>query len=155
MLEDSVESFITRFRPFATEVELLPHLEGSPLLECLVAEKVLHLMERTGPYLTRAGKVRLIINPMTKVVEKQASSGKWLKIPALSSLEAQGVVLESDGQVLVVDAGVPLVVSVLEDSVRVAQGDWVSFSSLAPVHGFVVTQENKVYHRRSEESDGL
>jgi hypothetical protein len=154
VIEESVESFMTRYRPYAVEVELLSHLEGSPLLECLVQQKVLHVLERTGPYYGQLGKVKVIINPMTELISA-SDAVKQLEVSDLSKLRAQGLVLERDERSLVIDAGVALVVSSLGKQLAAMPGDWVSFESLAPVHGFILSPEKRVSHRRAEESDGI
>ncbi len=143
MFEDSPESFISRWRPFATRVHVFPRTEGSPLLEIRVGETVLQVLERTGPYLAAPGPWRMILNPMADRIERvpdgEDAPRRTLAASGISRLEATGVVLERDRQMLVVDAGAPLVVGVLEDlGDEVAAGDAVTFEAQAPVHGFVL-----------------
>jgi hypothetical protein len=154
-MEDSVEGFITQFKPYATTVELLPKIEGSPLLECMVGQKVIHLLERTGPYTSRPGKAQVILNPNTETIQKAEKAEKGMQVIALSRVRAQGLVLEHNPDTLIVDAGIPLVVSLLNDSHNIALGDYVSFESVAPVHGFVVPKEERRIYRRGETDNDI
>jgi hypothetical protein len=149
-MEDSVEGFIAQFKPYATTVELLPKVEGSPLLECVAGQQVIHLLERTGPYTSRPGKAQVILNPNTKAIQKAEKAEKGVQVIAVSRLRAQGLVLEHHQDTLIVDAGIPLVVSLLNDSQNVNLGDYVSFESITPIHGFVVPKEVRRIYRRGE-----
>lgn len=62
-----------------------------------------------------------------------------IDVEGVSRLRVCGRVVERDGQVLVVHAGVPLVVGV-QGAVpdRAVPGAWVRFDNVAPVHGFVL-----------------
>jgi hypothetical protein len=153
-MEESVEGFISQFKPYAATVEVLPKTEGSPLLEIVVSQKVLHLLERTAPYQSKPGKAQIILNPMTKALEKSAESVKAITVPGVSKMHVQGVVLELSSQTAIVDAGVPLVVTLLEDiSNDIALGDYIQFDSLRPVHGFVLQKEEQRSYRRGRETD--
>lgn len=154
MVEESVEGFVAQYRGYAAPVEILPHVEGAPLLECVVGTTVLQVLERTGPYLARPGRAHVIINPSCERLERLAEGRKALSTPALGTLEATGPVLELADKVLIVDALVPLVVFALSELPEdLALGDWVRFTSLAPVHGFVVPREARV-NTRGREVDG-
>lgn len=141
MLEDSPEGFASRWARYAAEVELFPRTEGSPLLECKAGSAMLQLFERTGPYLSRPGAKRVIIHPLADAVERVPSDTvPTLAANGISSLQAQGTVLAVEGEFVVVDAGVPLVVGLrgeLPDGLAV--GESVRFDSPAPVHGFVIS----------------
>ncbi len=155
MLEESVESFILHYKPYAALVEILPYLEGSPLLECVVGNTVVQVLERTAPYLARPGKMRLIINPTAKVLEPAEEIRKSLVTVATSRIRATGPVLELGRQALIVDAGTPLVVSFFGSLPEgVAVGEWVQFESLAPLHGFVLPTEPRDGQARSREPEG-
>ncbi len=153
-MEDSVEGFILHYRPYAATVELLPKTEGSPLLEVIANHKVLHLLERTAPYGAKPGKAQVIVNPMAQTLYKSNEAVKNINVPALSKMRVQGVVLEVFPQTAIIDAGVPLVVSLLEDFPNdIALGDYITFESLSPIHGFVVLKEEQRSYRRGRETD--
>ncbi len=142
MFEDSPEAFISRWQRHAAEVELFPHIEGSPLLECRAGNALLQLFERTGPYVSRPGPQRAIIHPITDALEKlePGSGPPELTALGISRLEARGTVVVIEDGIVVVDAGAPLVVGVLGDRpIQISVGDFVHFESASPVHGFVVT----------------
>jgi hypothetical protein len=154
-MEESVEGFIAQYRPYAVTVELLPKTEGSPLLEVVANQKVLHLLERTSPYQAKPGKAQVIVNPMTETLQRSPEAVKSFMVPALSKMRVQGVVLELFPNVVIVDAGVPLVVTLLSDlSEDIALGDYISFESLSPIHGFVILKEEKRSYKRGRETDG-
>jgi hypothetical protein len=152
-MEESVEGFIQQFKTYAANVEVLPKTEGSPLLEVVAKEKVLHLLERTAPYQSKPGKARVIINPMTESLQKSEEAAKSITVPSLSHVRAQGVVLELYANVAIIDAGVPLVVSLIGGKTEVTLGEYVSFDSLTPIHGFVVVKEEAKISRRGRETD--
>jgi hypothetical protein len=149
-MEDSIESFIAQFKPYAATVQLLSKVEGSPLLECVAGQKVLHLLERTGPYTSRPGKAQVILNPMAESLQKTDLAEKSFTITAVSRLKAHGLVLERSENVVIIDAGIPLVVSLFNDTHQVNLGDYVKFESLPPIHGFVVPKEEQRVYRRGE-----
>lgn len=139
MFEESVESFITQWRPYAADAALFAHTEGSPLLECCAAGAIFGVFERTGPYTAHSGPAKLILHLMAEQVEPLEEPERRLEVVGPSRLKVTGLVVLRQGQMLVVDAGVPLVVGsfgALSDTL--AAGDWVTVKGLAPVHGFVV-----------------
>lgn len=139
MFEESVESFITQWRPYAADITLFPRTEGSPLLECRAGDAIFGVLERTGPYAAPPGAAKLILHVMTESVQVSDEQVQALEVSGPSRLSATGVVLLRQGQMVVVNAGVPLVVgsfSVLPDDL--AAGAWVRLSTLPPVHGFLV-----------------
>lgn len=145
MIEDSLEGFMSRWRQHAATVELFPHTEGCPLLECRAGEAVIQLFERTGPYLAHPGPAKVIVHPIADELTLQEPGATVSRLEALgvSRIGASGAVLHRDGQVLVVEAaGVPLVVAAVNLlEAEVAAGSYVTFTSQAPVHGFVVSSE--------------
>ena len=156
MLEESVEGFIIQWKTYAASVELFARPEGSPLIECLAGERVLHVFERTNPYISVTGRTQLIINPVAERIEKSDQTDKLVSVTGLSALRATGVVLQRWGKMVVVDAGIPLVVGVHEGLPDdVAAGDWLSFQSLAPIHGFVVPMSAPLSANRLDERDGI
>jgi hypothetical protein len=79
-------------------------------------------------------------------------AGSGLEVGGVSRMEARGRVVEREGQVVVVDAGVPLVVGVQGPVPEHAvPGAWVRFRNVAPVHGFVLDDERR--RRVSERPD--
>ena len=143
MIEDSLESFITQYKPYAFEAEILARAEGSPLVECIAKQKVIHFLERTAPYLSTPEKHTVILNAVVKNVLLTDDKEKQFDSPALSQLNANGLVLEHHGQHLVVDVGVNVIVSSLEPFDEIALGDWISFGSEVPLHGFVIATPQK------------
>jgi len=142
VLEESVENFIVRWKPYLTNVQLHSWVEGSPLLECSIQDTVLHLFERTGPYSKVVGKNNVIIHPTTTAFKQPSTMQKHLHITDISQLHARGVVLHREKHFCVVDAGVPLVVACMDTIPDfVGEGEWVEFDSLKPVHAFIVPPE--------------
>jgi len=151
MIEESLENFITQYKPYAVNAELLGHTEGSPLIECVVQDKVLHFLERTGPYLSTPGKHNVILNPVIKTYSEATEPTKHFESNAISQLKATGLVLENQDKSLIVDVGVNIVLSSAEGFEGVATGDWISFESLAPIHGFVLPKLPSKNQQRSDE----
>ncbi len=142
MLEESVENFIIRWKPYLTTVHVHSWVEGSPVFECSIQDTILHVFERTGPYNKVVGKNNLIINPTTKSFKEPSTTKKQLLITEISQIHVRGVVLHREKYFCVVDAGIPLVVSSLDPVPDfVGNGEWVEFDSLKPVHAFVVPPE--------------
>jgi hypothetical protein len=142
MFEESVETFIVRWRPFTTAVRLFSRTEGSPLLECEVAGTILQVLERTGPYLSIPGDARMILNITTDRLEVVSARQKRIESTGIGAVRVAGVVLLREEDMIVVDGGAPLVVGVhepLADSV--AAGDFVVFDAIPPIHGFVVSSD--------------
>ncbi len=141
MFEESVESFITQWRPYAADATLFPHTEGSPLLECRAGSAIFGVLERTAPYAAPSGPAKLIVHLTTEQVALSEARERRLEVLGPSRLRATGLVILRQGRMVVVDAGAPLVVGsfgALPE--QLAAGDWVEVFGLAPVHGFVVTK---------------
>lgn len=155
VIEDSVESFILQYQTYAATIEILPRVEGSPLLECLVGRSILHLLERTGPYAAKPGRAQVIINPTIESFELLESGSKRLEASHLGRMKAQGLVLERHQRNLVVDVGIPIILSALDDLTEVAQGDWLAFESIVPIHGFVIPPAQAYSRRADSDSDSL
>jgi len=156
MVEESPESFISRWRQYAADVEMFAHTEGSPLLECRVGGAVLQLFERTGPYLSRPGLTRMIVNPSTEEIETLApdQARPHVESSGLGKMLAVGRVIAVDGRIAVLDAGVPLVVNLDGRSIlAVTEGEMVKVASVGPIHGFVVTRAESGSARRNEAHD--
>lgn len=140
MFEESVETFITQWRPYAADATLFAATEGSPLLECEAGGAIFGVLVRTSPYSARSGPAKLIVHLMAEAVTLSGARERRLEVLGPSRLRATGVVVLRQGRMVVVDAGAPLVIgsfAALPD--ELAAGDWLEVSGLAPVHGFVVS----------------
>lgn len=145
MIEDSPETFVQRWRPFAAEARLFARTEGSPLLEAEVGGAVLQLFERTNPYVGEPGSARVVVHPVVERIERAdeagapGAGGKRMEVPARGALTAVGPVLMRDDALLVVDAGAPLVVAaVTAPPDDIGPGAWVRFTAEPPIHAFVL-----------------
>jgi hypothetical protein len=166
VLEDSVADFIERHRQNAVPARLYPQPEGSPLLEVrlealpalptLPAEHadverdngdpqrprpmpVLYLFDRVGPYAARPGFIKIIVNPMVETLTPSQEREGQLHTIGVSQVVGVGQVLAIERHEVVVMARSKLVIGVFDLSWKHCQvGQWVSFESVAPVHGFIV-----------------
>jgi hypothetical protein len=145
VLEHSTAEFIERYKHRATSVVLYTQTEASPLLEARVGGQVVYLFDRTGPYVAKAGEALMIVNPMASQLEKLSGDQEGeLTVVGVSKLEGVGRVLEVDTGHLVVEARATLVVGVLDESWRgFREGDWLRFSSVAPIHGFFLRSSRR------------
>ncbi len=146
---------MARWRAHAVDVEFFAKTEGSPLIECRVGDVVLQLFERTGPYLAHPGSGRLIVNPIaTSLGVESEPVAPTLEVDAVSRIKAAGRVLEVDGRVAVIDAGMPLVVYSLDPlPPEVTAGASVNFESLPPLHGFVMPATSSARRRDGRSTD--
>ena len=137
VLEHSVFEFIERFKQHAVKTTLYPQIEGSPLIEAKLGSQVIYLFDRTGPYSAKHGAALVIVNPVTETITA-SDAGDLLSITGVSSLEAVGVIVETEqSHVIVKTRGVTLVVGVLDDSWKIAKsGQRIAFKSVDAVHGF-------------------
>ncbi|MEZ4632588.1 MAG: hypothetical protein R2880_18065 [Deinococcales bacterium] len=158
MIEDSVENFITKWKTYAVKVEIFPMVEGSPLVECGLLGKVLHLFERTGPYESHLTLIQhkkycdIIIHAMLENLKLSDEPSKSFRVTGLSKLWANGLILLRFDPFLVLDVGFPLVIAsfdALPDDV--AAGDWLEINSLSPLHGFIVPPARGMYYEGSGE----
>lgn len=142
MIEEGPESFMQRWSRHAAEGVLFARPEGSPLLEVLLGGVIVQLLERTNPYLGTPGRARLLVQPTTDSVENppEGDDARWIDVPRRGAMRAQGRVIEREGRLLVVDAGVPLLVDVpgLNGEEGPAPGEGVRFTARPPIHGFVL-----------------
>ncbi len=158
MVEESPESFISRWRHYAAEVEMFAHTEGSPLLECRAGEAVLQLLERTGPYLSRPGPAKVIINPGTNRLEpvSEPDAAPSIESRGLSDIVAVGTVVAREGHIVVIDAGVPLVAYVRDVGAPApVEGAKVRLASDGPIHGFVLAQQHAPLRRPEAVDEGI
>ncbi len=153
MIEESPEAFIQRWRRHAAGAQLFSRTEGSPLLECRLGDALVQLFERTGPYVARPGPARVVVNPSTTAFEPAEPGQRAIEATGLGMIRASGLVVERDGRSVVLDCGVPLVVSLLEPEGELPEdGRFVRFESVGPIHGFVVPSDSARGGRRHEES---
>ena len=155
--EDSPEAFVNRWRKLAADAELFGRPEGVPLIECRVAGAVIQFFERTGPYLSRPGPNRLIVNPTVETLSlAEPGAPHRFESLGLSRVAVTGTVLEVDGLNVAVDAGAPLVVTSRGPLPSgTVPGATVSFDSDAPLHGFVVVSDRPAHHRRETVDDSI
>jgi hypothetical protein len=151
MFEESPDGFVSRWRSYAASVRVFSRTEGLPMLEFEAAGAILQVLERTGPYLAPPGNARMIINPTAESLDVRPGGHKSLESIGLGRARAIGVLTLREDPFLVVDAGVPLVVSVScdlpEDAVP---GAWVSFEAVPPIHGFVLREPTARVLRSAE-----
>ncbi len=95
---------------------------------------------------------RIIINPMADAVTVAGGGITALEATGLSRLHGSGLVVATEDRVLVVDVGVPLVIGVgSEIAATIASGDWVTFDTVPPIHGYLVPQDAR--GRRTPDDD--
>ncbi len=144
VLENSPDEFIARFQEFAAQGTLYPHIEGSPLLEFASKGRVLYLFDRCGPYGIASGEASVIVHPLLKTWELTNEREERLFSSGVSSVEGSGKVLEVQRGFLIVQARITLVMGVLENTMpKVLAGEWIKFSSEAPIHGFVLSEQTR------------
>lgn len=99
------------------------------------------MLERTGPYLAPPGDARVIINPTAQRVELHDGRQTVLEVGGIGQARVCGRILRRDDPFLVIDAGAPLIVGVVEPIPEEAVADaWVAFDSVPPIHGFVLRE---------------
>lgn len=143
MLETTPEDFVERHRHAAARGTLYPQPEGSPLLEFVSGGRVLYLLDRCGPYAAPPGEAQVIVNGVLTRWQQEAGGPETLSVLGVSALEGCGQVIVPAGagqpNALVLRARLPLVLSAYSSLREFAAGDWLSFSTEAPLHGFVLT----------------
>lgn len=145
-LESSETEFAATYAAHAAEGLLYPQREGSPLLEFAAGGRVLYLFDRTGPYNGRPGPARVVVHgvldlPATRPLDpaEAGRAAETLSVVGVSGLEGVGQVQSASRRVWVVQARLPLVLAAFEALPAVQPGDWVAFRTLAPLHGFLVS----------------
>lgn len=146
-LENSEQEFTERFTPFAASGVLYPQREGSPLLEFAAGGRVLYLFDRNGPYARPAGPAQVIVHgvlerfaalPATDPAAQDAPREEKLQAVSVSAIEGCGAVLAVQGRSVIVHARLPLVLASLGGLTGVREGDWLTFRTLPPLHGFTL-----------------
>jgi hypothetical protein len=141
MLETSVEDFVSRYREDAAEGELYPQPEGSPLMEFVSGGRALYLFDRTGPYTARPGPARVIVHATMSAFERLEVGAAKLSLVGVSGAQGVGQVTRLvSAYTVVVSARLPLVLSSFERLPELKVGDWLSFETQPPLHGFLVTE---------------
>lgn len=141
-LETSETEFTETYAAHAATGELYPQREGSPLLEFAAGGRVLYLFDRCGPYAARPGPARVIVHgvldPARVAVLSPGEHGPALHVQGISAVEGVGQVVQVSRRTWVVQARLPLVLASFDPLPDAAPGDWVSFATVPPLHGFVV-----------------
>ncbi|WP_425147779.1 hypothetical protein [Deinococcus sp.] len=145
MIESSPEEFTERYRQYAAKGTLYPQPEGSPLIEFVAGGRVLYLLDRCGPYAAPPGEARVIVSGALLGWERlpgETPPQERLNLLGVSALEGVGQVLacpRGAAPTLVVRARLTLVLSAYSPFSGIGVGDWLSFSTEAPLHGFVLS----------------
>lgn len=144
MLETSVEDFTSRFAADAADGQLYPQPEGSPLMEFVAGGRTLYLFDRTGPYTAKAGLARVVVHGtlarFTQLSSSTVPQAK-LSVVGISGVEGVGQISRVASRFsVVVQARVPLVLSSFTPLPELLVGDWLSFETQPPLHGFLVTE---------------
>ncbi|WP_261664300.1 hypothetical protein [Deinococcus sp. Marseille-Q6407] len=147
MLESSPGDFADAYAAYAAQGELLPRPEGSFLLEFACGDLALYLLDRCGPYLP-TGPARVVIHglidPDLTHLEGSPPEQPWAESLGRSSLQGVGQVIAQTRRAVVVDAGLPLVLSCPSYppypagswTLPVQVGEWLRFTTLSPLHGY-------------------
>ncbi|MFC4639175.1 hypothetical protein [Deinococcus hohokamensis] len=144
-LESSEQEFTSRFAAYAAQGTVYAGREGSPLLEFAAGGRVLYLFDRNGPYAASPGPAQVIVHGvlepggLQRLAEGAQPPEEKLAVLGISALEGQGRVLAVMRQVWVVQARLPLVLATWHEAPQVREGEWISFRTLAPLHGFVLS----------------
>jgi hypothetical protein len=140
-LESSERDFAAQFESFAAEGLLYPQREGSPLLEFTAGGRVLYLFDRLGPYAVRPGAARVVVHGVlehAEVLQAQEDPAEALTVIGVSAAEGCGRVLQAGRNTWVVQARLPLVLSAFQVLPDARVGEWVTFRTVPPLHGFIV-----------------
>lgn len=142
-LESSEREFAARYAEFAALGMLYPQQEGSPLLEFSAGGRVLYLFDRSGPYAAVPGEARVVVHGVidldsAQVLPPDGPHGEALAVLGVSGIEGVGRVIAAHRGAWVVQARLPLVLAAFEALPQARVGDWVSFRTLPPLHGFIV-----------------
>lgn len=146
-LESSELEFASRYEPYAASGLLYPQREGSPLLEFAAGGRVLYLFDRCGPYKGRPGPARVVVHgildtsgeePRVLSPDEAARARETLTVVGVSGTEGVGQLLAVARRVWVVQARLPLVLAAFGELPAARPGDWVTFRTAPPLHGFLI-----------------
>lgn len=146
-LESSEREFTARYLEFAADGLLYPQTEGSPLLEFSSGGRVLYLFDRCGPYAAAPGPAHVVVHGILHdltLLPDGEEQVEQLSVQGVSSVEGRGRVLAVGlRQTWVVQARIPLVLSSFSVNPALSPGDWVTFRTTPPLHGFVVGRDSR------------
>ncbi|WP_192930830.1 hypothetical protein [Deinococcus sp. AJ005] len=141
-LESSERDFAARYASHAAHGLIYPQPEGSPLLEFVAGGRVLYLFDRSGPYSAQPGKARVVVHGVLEADSVELLAGtehrEVLSVQGVSALAGCGQITHTVGKAWVVQARLPLVLAAFGELPQVTPGQWITFRTLAPLHGFVV-----------------
>ena len=141
-LESSERDFAAQYAAHAAHGLIYPQPEGSPLLEFAAGGRVLYLFDRCGPYAAQPGEARVVVHGVLEADGVDLLSGadhrELLSVQGVSALEGCGRITHTLGKMWVVQARLPLVLAAFGPLPPVTPGQWITFRTLAPLHGFVV-----------------
>ena len=141
MLETSVEDFVSRFAGDAAEGQLYPQPEGSPLMEFVAGGRTLYLFDRTGPYTAKPGPARVVVHAPLSRFARLGSAEAKLSVVGVSAVEGVGQITRIASRFsVVVQARLPLVLSSFAPLPELKVGEWLSFETQPPLHGFLVPE---------------
>lgn len=132
-----------RFAEFAASGTLYAQVEGSPLLEFASGGRVLYLFDRCGPYAAPPGPARVVVHGILDeltLLSNNHERSEALSVQGVSGVEGRGRVLAVERSTWVVHARLPLVLASFTGGPEMQVGDWVSFRTVPPMHGFVMEQ---------------
>lgn len=134
---------MARWRAHATEGVAFARAEGSPLLEVALGDAVVQLFERTGPYEAPVGPVRLVVHAVAAHWSLEEAAAPSLAALGPARLRVVGRVVDRDDDLVVIDAGVPVVLGLDPAdgaAPRPEPGFWLSCETLAPAQAFVLRE---------------
>lgn len=141
-LESSEREFAARYAEYAAHGLIYPQPEGSPLLEFLAGGRVLYLFDRSGPYAAQPGAARVVVHgvlePGSVQVQPDGEQQETLSVQGVSALEGCGQITQVVGRAWVVQARLPLVLATFSELPPLTVGQWITFRTLPPLHGFTV-----------------
>ncbi|MFK7603930.1 hypothetical protein ACI3L1_17155 [Deinococcus sp. SM5_A1] len=141
-LESSERDFAVRYAAHAAHGLIYPQPEGSPLLEFLAGGRVMYLFDRSGPYSAQPGEARVVVHGVLEADSVELLPGsehrELLSVQGVSVLEGCGRITHTVGKAWVVQARLPLVLAAFGELPPITPGQWITFRTLAPLHGFVV-----------------
>ncbi|MDV6373233.1 hypothetical protein [Deinococcus arenicola] len=142
-LESSEREFAAQYAEYAAHGLIYPQPEGSPLLEFLSGGRVLYLFDRCGPYAAPPGEARVVVHgvlePDSVEVQIGGEQQELLTVQGVSALEGCGQITHVVGRAWVVRARLPLVLASFDELPPLKVGQWITFRTLPPLHGFVVS----------------
>lgn len=141
-LERSPADLLATWGKHAADVEIVAAPAGLGLLELKLPTGVIYALDRSGPFAFRRGPGRVLLQVTVETVQlapDEPQEEETLASSGVSSVNGRGLVLEVAKNFVVVRAGAPILLGVLDDSWREVQvGRTVIFKSLEVIHAFAV-----------------